>query len=56
MDGPVHVSQVVSVSASGELKSKTLSKGTLTVRSFNPLTGALGEPIPAKVEEDTKQR
>ncbi len=48
----MHVSQAVRVSASGVLESKTLSKGTLTVRSFNPLTGALGEPIPAKVEEE----
>lgn len=46
------MSQAVRVSASGVLESKTLFKGTLTVRSFNPLTGALGEPIPAKVEDE----
>jgi hypothetical protein len=51
VDGPVQVSQVVDVLPNGMLKSKTSATGTLTVRSFNPLTGALGELVSAEVEE-----
>ena len=50
--GPVQVSQVVTVSSKGVLESKTLSKGTLTVQSFDPRTGALGAPVSAEVEEE----
>ena len=52
VDGPVRVNQVVSVSSSGVLESRTLSEGTLTVRSFNPAMGQMGPAVRAEVEEE----
>jgi len=51
VDGPVRLRQRVHVSSSGVLSSQTFVEGELSVRSFNPVTGAVGAPFPAKVAE-----
>jgi hypothetical protein len=52
VDGPVQVSHHVHVSGDGKLTSKGVAKGTLTVRSVDLATGALGPATFAKVEQE----
>jgi hypothetical protein len=52
VDGPVHVTHTVTVSPSGTATSKGVAKGSLTVRSFDIATGAVGPAIPAEVEQE----
>lgn len=51
VDGPVSLTQEVRVSATGVLSSQTFAEGELQVRSFDPTTGATGDPMTAHIRD-----
>lgn len=51
VDGPVALSLDVDVSGDGVLTSEALATGTLTARTVDPVTGAVGAPVPAEVRD-----
>jgi hypothetical protein len=51
VDGPVRLTQRVDVSRSGVLSRERSAEGDLVVRSVDPATGRLGEPVEAHVRE-----
>jgi hypothetical protein len=52
VDGPVHVTQTVTVAPSGRVTTRGVAKGKLTVRSFDLATGAVGQAVEAEVEQE----
>ena len=51
VDGPIRLTQEVRVSAAGVLSSQTFAEGELQVRSFDPATGATGDPVSALIRD-----
>lgn len=56
VDGPVLLTQVVKLSDDGKLDSHTFARGDLTVRSFDPSTGELGEGSRARIRDQYMTR
>jgi hypothetical protein len=51
VDGPIYLRQTVDFSASGKMTTKTFIDGELAVRSVNTVTGAVGQPARARVQD-----
>jgi hypothetical protein len=51
VDGPVRLTQEVSIDATGGLTSQTVVDGTLQIRTYDAATQALGEPMPAEIRD-----
>lgn len=49
VDGPIRLTQEIHVSDAGVLSGQTFAEGELQVRSFDPATGATGDPISAQI-------